>query len=196
MSVWVWAYANHNIDFSSFANDENTLVTSILDRLDNANLSSDNRICELAKCSEGEKWKCSWIEKECESWPKAISVILGSEIEFEIARNFVFMSANAFPYFRWFDPFDDRQKSEIELWRIIFKTFVKALGGDTIEYFPDNMVEPYDLQPSNIDNYYDLDFNKHMAIIKEEWNNIYNSYDEAVRDWRDMQSCPIVIEHI
>lgn len=52
MSVWVWAYANHNIDFSSFANDENTLVTSILDRLDNANLSSDNRICELAKCSD------------------------------------------------------------------------------------------------------------------------------------------------
>lgn len=196
MSVWVWAYANHNINFSSYANNDEELVDEILDKLNGTNLSDNEKVCKLIDCKSEDNWVCSWVEKERSYWPKTITLNLGSNLEIEVSKHFIFLDANTFNYCRWFSPNSEAQASEIELWRFVFKSIVKALGGDTIEYYPDNMLEPYQLMPSEMDNYESLDFDTHLKIIKEKWDNIYYSYDEAVRDWPTMENCPLLIEKL
>ena len=193
MSIWVWAFANHKIDFKQFEGNQK-LVETISDKLNLLCLSKNDEICERLKCSKGSKWEYEGFD-ETDNCPLTLHFSLGN-YDVDISTNFIQLDASVFPYTHWFNPRNDYEKNEIRQWTAIIHSIVKALGGDTIEYFPDNMLEPSSLIPTAIEDYKNLTMEKHITILKQRWPNICNTYEDAKLQWNNNDYAPLLIEHI
>ena len=193
MSIWVWAYANHKIDFNQFEGNHK-LVKEISDKLNSLCLSDNEGICKKFKCPRGCKWEFEGCN-EADDLPTTFQFSLGN-YDLEISTNFLWIDTLCFPYTHWFNPRNDYEKNEIRQWSAIIHSIVKALGGDTIEYFPDNMLEPCSLMPTAIEDYKNLTMEKHIAILKQQWSNICETYEEAKAQWNNNDCVPLLIEKI
>ena len=193
MSVWVWAYANHKIDFKQFEENRKLVVESS-NKLDSLCLSDIEEICERFECPKGCKWEYVGF-KENDDCPLTLQFELGS-YELEISTHFIQLDALNFPYTHWFAPRDNFEKSEIRQWMTIFHSIVKVLGGDTIEYFPDNMIEPCSLMPNEIEDYKNMTMARHIEILKQRWSNICETYEDAKKQWNNNDCAPLLIEKI
>lgn len=193
MSIWVWVFANHKIDFNQFEGNHK-LVKEISDKLNSLCLSKNDEICERLKCSKGSKWEFEGCD-EADDLPTTFQFSLGN-YDLEISTNFLWIDTLCFPYTHWFNPRNDYEKNEIRQWTAIIHSIVKALGGDTIEYFPDNMLEPCSLMPTAIEDYKNLTIEKHITILKQRWQNICNTYEDAKLQWNNNDYAPLLIEHI
>ena len=193
MSIWVWAFANHNIDFNQFEGNHK-LVKEISDKLNSLCLSDNEGICKKFKCPRGCKWEFEGCD-EADDLPTTFQFSLGN-YDLEISTNFLWIDTLCFPYTHWFNPRNDYEKNEIRQWTAIIHSIVKALGGDTIEYFPDNMLEPCSLMPTAIEDYKNLTMEKHITILKQRWQNICNTYEDAKLQWNNNDYAPLLIEHI
>lgn len=193
MSIWVWAYANHKIDFNQFEGNHK-LVKEISDKLNSLCLSDNEGICKKFKCPRGCKWEFEGCD-EADDLPTTFQFSLGN-YDLEISTNFLWIDTLCFPYTHWFNPRNDYEKNEIRQWSAIIHSIVKALGGDTIEYFPDNMLEPCSLMPTAIEDYKNLTMEKHIAILKQQWSNICETYEEAKAQWNNNDCVPLLIEKI
>lgn len=193
MSIWVWAFANHKIDFKQFEGNQK-LVETISDKLNSLCLSDNEGICKKFKCPRGCKWEFEGCD-EADDWPTTFQFSLGN-YDLEISTNFLWIDTLCFPYTHWFNPRNDYEKNEIRQWTAIIHSIVKALSGDTIEYFPDNMLEPCSLMPTAIEDYKNLTMEKHITILKQRWSNICNTYEDAKLQWNNNDYAPLLIEHI
>lgn len=193
MSIWVWAFANHKIDFNQFEGNHK-LVKEISDKLNSLCLSDNEGICKKFKCPRGCKWEFEGCN-EADDLPTTFQFSLGN-YDLEISTNFLWIDTLCFPYTHWFNPRNDYEKNEIRQWSAIIHSIVKALGGDTIEYFPDNMLEPCSLMPTAIEDYKNLTMEKHIAILKQQWSNICETYEEAKAQWNNNDCVPLLIEKI
>ena len=193
MSIWVWAFANHKIDFNQFEGNHK-LVKEISDKLNSLCLSDNEGICKKFKCPRGCKWEFEGCN-EADDLPTTFQFSLGN-YDLEISTNFLWIDTLCFPYTHWFNPRNDYEKNEIRQWSAIIHSIVKALGGDTIEYFPDNMIEPSSLMPTAIEDYKNLTMEKHITILKQRWQNICNTYEDAKLQWNNNDYAPLLIEHI
>ena len=193
MSIWVWAFANHKIDFNQFEGNHK-LVKEISDKLNSLCLSDNEGICKKFKCPRGCKWEFEGCN-EADDLPTTFQFSLGN-YDLEISTNFLWIDTLCFPYTHWFNPRNDYEKNEIRQWSAIIHSIVKALGGDTIEYFPDNMLEPCSLMPTAIEDYKNLTIEKHIAILKQQWSNICETYEEAKAQWNNNDCVPLLIEKI
>ena len=193
MSIWVWAYANHTIDFKQFEGNHK-LVKEISDKLNSLCLSDNEEICKKFRCHKGSKWEFEEYN-EADNLPLTFKFSLG-DYDLEISTNFIHIDALCFPYTHWFAPRNDFERTEISQWITIIHSIVKVLGGNTIEYFPDNMLEPCSLMPSEIEDYKNLTMEKHIAILEQKWSNICNTYEEAKSQWDNNDYAPLLIEHI
>lgn len=193
MSIWVWAFANHKIDFNQFEGNHK-LVKEISDKLNSLCLSDNEGICKKFKCPRGCKWEFEGCD-EADDLPTTFQFSLGN-YDLEISTNFLWIDTLCFPYTHWFNPRNDYEKNEIRQWSAIIHSIVKALGGDTIEYFPDNMLEPCSLMPTAIEDYKNLTMEKHIAILKQQWSNICETYEEAKAQWNNNDCVPLLIEKI
>ena len=193
MSIWVWAFANHKIDFNQFEGNHK-LVKEISDKLNSLCLSDNEGICKKFKCPRGCKWEFEGCD-EADDLPTTFQFSLGN-YDLEISTNFIQLDASVFPYTHWFAPRNDFEKNEISQWTTIIHSIVKVLGGDTIEYFPDNMIEPSSLMPTAIEDYKNLTMEKHITILKQRWQNICNTYEDAKLQWNNNDYAPLLIEHI
>lgn len=193
MSIWVWAFANHKIDFNQFEGNHK-LVKEISDKLNSLCLSDNEGICKKFKCPRGCKWEFEGCN-EADDLPTTFQFSLGN-YDLEISTNFLWIDTLCFPYTHWFNPRNDYEKNEIRQWSAIIHSIVKALGGDTIEYFPDNMLEPCSLMPTAIEDYKNLTMEKHIVILKQQWSNICETYEEAKAQWNNNDCVPLLIEKI
>ena len=193
MSIWVWVFANHKIDFNQFEGNHK-LVKEISDKLNSLCLSDNEGICKKFKCPRGCKWEFEGCD-EADDLPTTFQFSLGN-YDLEISTNFLWIDTLCFPYTHWFNPRNDYEKNEIRQWSAIIHSIVKALGGDTIEYFPDNMLEPCSLMPTAIEDYKNLTMEKHIAILKQQWSNICETYEEAKAQWNNNDCVPLLIEKI
>lgn len=193
MSIWVWVFANHKIDFNQFEGNHK-LVKEISDKLNSLCLSDNEGICKKFKCPRGCKWEFEGCD-EADDLPTTFQFSLGN-YDLEISTNFLWIDTLCFPYTHWFNPRNDYEKNEIRQWTAIIHSIVKALGGDTIEYFPDNMLEPCSLMPTAIEDYKNLTMEKHIAILKQQWSNICETYEEAKAQWNNNDCVPLLIEKI
>lgn len=193
MSIWVWVFANHKIDFNQFEGNHK-LVKEISDKLNSLCLSDNEGICKKFKCPRGCKWEFEGCD-EADDLPTTFQFSLGN-YDLEISTNFLWIDTLCFPYTHWFNPRNDYEKNEIRQWTAIIHSIVKALGGDTIEYFPDNMLEPCSLMPTAIEDYKNLTMEKHITILKQRWSNICNTYEDAKLQWNNNDYAPLLIEHI
>ena len=193
MSIWVWAFANHKIDFNQFEGNHK-LVKEISDKLNSLCLSDNEGICKKFKCPRGCKWEFEGCN-EADDLPTTFQFSLGN-YDLEISTNFLWIDTLCFPYTHWFNPRNDYEKNEIRQWSAIIHSIVKALGGDTIEYFPDNMLEPCSLMPTAIEDYKNLTMEKHITILMQRWQNICNTYEDAKLQWNNNDYAPLLIEHI
>ena len=193
MSIWVWVFANHKIDFNQFEGNHK-LVKEISDKLNSLCLSDNEGICKKFKCPRGCKWEFEGCN-EADDLPTTFQFSLGN-YDLEISTNFLWIDTLCFPYTHWFNPRNDYEKNEIRQWSAIIHSIVKALGGDTIEYFPDNMLEPCSLMPTAIEDYKNLTMEKHIAILKQQWSNICETYEEAKAQWNNNDCVPLLIEKI
>ena len=193
MSIWVWAFANHKIDFNQFEGNHK-LVKEISDKLNSLCLSDNEGICKKFKCPRGCMWEFEGCN-EADDLPTTFQFSLGN-YDLEISTNFLWIDTLCFPYTHWFNPRNDYEKNEIRQWSAIIHSIVKALGGDTIEYFPDNMLEPCSFMPTAIEDYKNLTMEKHIAILKQQWSNICETYEEAKAQWNNNDCVPLLIEKI
>ena len=193
MSIWVWAFANHKIDFNQFEGNHK-LVKEISDKLNSLCLSDNEGICKKFKCPRGCKWEFEGCN-EADDLPTTFQFSLGN-YDLEISTNFLWIDTLCFPYTHWFNPRNDYEKNEIRQWSAIIHSIVKALGGDTIEYFPDNMLEPCSLMPNEMEDYKNMTIEKHISILKQKWSNICETYEEAKAQWNNNDCVPLLIEKI
>ena len=193
MSIWVWAFANHKIDFNQFEGNHK-LVKEISDKLNSLCLSDNEGICKKFKCPRGCKWEFEGCN-EADDLPTTFQFSLGN-YDLEISTNFLWIDTLCFPYTHWFNPRNDYEKNEIRQWSAIIHSIVKALGGDTIEYFPDNMLEPCSLMPNEMEDYKNMTMEKHISILKQKWSNICETYEEAKAQWNNNDCVPLLIEKI
>lgn len=193
MSIWVWVFANHKIDFNQFEGNHK-LVKEISDKLNSLCLSDNEGICKKFKCPRGCKWEFEGCD-EADDLPTTFQFSLGN-YDLEISTNFLWIDTLCFPYTHWFNPRNDYEKNEIRQWTAIIHSIVKVLGGNTIEYFPDNMIEPSSLMPTAIEDYKNLTMEKHITILKQRWSNICNTYEDAKLQWNNNDYAPLLIEHI
>lgn len=193
MSIWVWVFANHKIDFNQFEGNHK-LVKEISDKLNSLCLSDNEGICKKFKCPRGSKWEFEGCD-EADDLPTTFQFSLGN-YDLEISTNFIWIDTLCFPYTHWFAPRNDFEKNEISQWTTIIHSIVKVLGGNTIEYFPDNMIEPSSLMPTAIEDYKNMTMEKHISILKQKWSNICETYEEAKAQWNNNDCVPLLIEKI
>lgn len=58
------------------------------------------------------------------------------------------------------------------------------------------MLEPCSLMPTAIEDYKNLTMEKHIAILKQQWSNICETYEEAKAQWNNNDCVPLLIEKI
>lgn len=192
MSVWVWAFANHKIEFDKFEN-KNAIANAIFHKLNSLRLSDDKEFCQLFRCNPGATWQNA-ADKESDDWPLTLTFTLG-HYDVELSNNFIF-HPSVFPYTHWFAPRNDSEKNEIEFRQNLLHTIVKSLGGNIIEYFPDNMLEQSLLMPTEQEDYEHLTMNKHMELVTNQWPNVCYSYGDAVNSWLIADYAPLLIEYL
>ena len=193
MSVWVWAFANHKIDFDKFENTI-TLTDAIIHKLNKLCLSDNLEVCQRFKCNKGELWLYGGYDED-KDWPLTLRFGLGN-YDLDVSENFIQLNASVFPYTHWFAPRNDVEREEISFWFDAIHSIVRGLGGDIIEYFPDNMLEPCSLMPDEVEDYKHLTMSKHLEIVEKQWPNICYSYEDAVRCWPTADDAPLLIERL
>ncbi len=109
MSIWVWAFANHKIDFNQFEGNHK-LVKEISDKLNSLCLSDNEGICKKFKCPRGCKWEFEGCD-EADDLPTTFQFSLGN-YDLEISTNFIWIDTLCFPYTHWFAPRNDFEKNE------------------------------------------------------------------------------------
>ena len=50
--------------------------------------------------------------------------------------------------------------------------------------------------PTAIEDYKNLTMEKHITILKQRWQNICNTYEDAKLQWNNNDYAPLLIEHI